>query len=105
MQPEAVLGVWPSPSQKNCGPEVLIQSQGLPDHEALWEPLAVIQEQFPSFHLEDKMPLQPEGNVRPPIHFTYSRRKGCKAPKAVRRAREEIFVSYLAEYILCVGEW
>ena len=41
----------------------------------------MIQEQFLDFHLEDKVTLQPRGNVRPPIHFTYVRRKNCKAPK------------------------
>ena len=34
----------------------------------------MIQRQFPAFHIEDKMTLAPGGNVRPPIHFTFSRR-------------------------------
>ena len=39
----------------------------------------MIKTQFPAFHLEDQVPLQPEGNDKPPIYFTCSRRKGTKA--------------------------
>ena len=81
LEPKTVLGIWPGFSSGTTTLEVLIKWQGLQDHEASWEPLALIQEQFPAFHLGDKVPPQPRGIVRPPIHFTYARRKGHKTPK------------------------
>ena len=57
------------------GFEVLIQWEGLPPFKATWESIEVIQHQFPAFHLEYKVTLTPTGNVRPPICFTYSRRR------------------------------
>ena len=42
----------------------------------------MIKTQFPAFHLEDKVPLQPRGNDKPLIYFTYSICKGSKASKA-----------------------
>ena len=41
----------------------------------------MIKEQFPEFHLEDKVSLQPGGIDKPPIHFTYKRRKGSGTSK------------------------
>ncbi|KAA0058381.1 transposon Tf2-1 polyprotein isoform X1 [Cucumis melo var. makuwa] len=54
--------------QKNNtgGWEVLIGWKDLPEHEALWECYNEIQRLYPTFHLEDKMKLEGEGNVRPP---------------------------------------
>ncbi|KAI0500090.1 hypothetical protein KFK09_018298 [Dendrobium nobile] len=45
--------------------EVKIRWGGLPDYEATWEPLERIAEQFPTFHLEDKVVLWEGGNVTP----------------------------------------
>ncbi|TYK16773.1 putative integrase [Cucumis melo var. makuwa] len=47
--------------------EVLISWKGLPRHEATWEVCDEFQQQFPDFHLEDKVDLERESNVRPPI--------------------------------------
>jgi len=33
-----------------------------------------MNQQFPSFHLEDKVNLEPRGVVRPPIVHTYKRK-------------------------------
>ena len=35
--------------------EVLIQWKDLPDFEATWELVVVMKQQFPAFHLEDKV--------------------------------------------------
>lgn len=54
VSPTAVSVVW---NNANGSAEVLIQWQDLPEFEATWEPVEVIKEQFPSFHLEDKVYL------------------------------------------------
>lgn len=56
---------------------VLIQLQDLPDFKATSESIDVIKEQFPSFHLKDKMTFWGESIVRPLIRNVYSR-KGHK---------------------------
>ena len=82
VEPEAVLGVRPSSTSPQSLPDVLIKWQGLPaHHDGSWESSVMIKTQFPAFHLEVKVPLQPGGNDKPPIYFTYSRRKGTNAPK------------------------
>lgn len=43
--------------------EVLIQWKDLPDFEATWESLSVMQQQFPAFHLEYKLKPEPELTV------------------------------------------
>ena len=62
-EPETILGT----RHISNGMEVLIKWQGLPNHEASWEPLEVIQHQFPTFHIEDKVFLPLEGIDKPPI--------------------------------------
>lgn len=54
--------------------EVLISWMGLPPHESTWEISDNFQQQFPSFHLEDKVILEMGSNVRPPIILQYGRR-------------------------------
>ena len=58
---------------------MLIQWQGLPEFEATWEEFQMIQQQFPDFHLEDKVKVWVGGNVRHELRFTYSRRKSGAA--------------------------
>ena len=62
-------------SQGTCNTEVLIQWKNLPSFEATWEDFTTITNQFLDFPLEDKAKLLAAGNVRPPIHITYTRRK------------------------------
>ena len=81
-EPEAVLGVRPSSTSPHSYTDVLIKWQGLSGPDTSWESFVMIKTQFPAFHLEDKVPLQPGGNDKPPIYFTYSRHKGNKASKA-----------------------
>ncbi|KAA0035475.1 Transposon Tf2-6 polyprotein [Cucumis melo var. makuwa] len=51
----------------NGGWEVLIRWKDLPEHEASWECYDEIQRLYPTFHLEDKVNLEGEGNVRRPL--------------------------------------
>ena len=62
VEPKTILGT----RHISNGLEVLIKWQGLPNHEASWEPLEVIQHQFPTFHIEDKVFLPLEGIDKPP---------------------------------------
>nr|GEX43888.1 hypothetical protein [Tanacetum cinerariifolium] len=56
-EPDTVLG-----TRKVGEREVLIGWKGLPPTEATWEIFEQIQQQFPSFHLEDKVVFQGEGD-------------------------------------------
>ncbi|TYK09688.1 Retrotransposable element Tf2 [Cucumis melo var. makuwa] len=73
--PETVLGIRWSPELG--ANEWLVKWKGLPDSEATWESVYSMNQQFPSFHLEDKVILEPRGIVRPPIINVY-KRKGKK---------------------------
>ncbi|KAL0560677.1 hypothetical protein IC582_001087 [Cucumis melo] len=55
--------------------ELLMSWKGLPSHEATWEKYDDFQQSFPDYHLEDKVKLERECNVRPPIIHQYHRRK------------------------------
>ncbi|TYK14783.1 Retrotransposable element Tf2 [Cucumis melo var. makuwa] len=55
--------------------EVLMSWKGLPSHEAMWENYDDFQRSFPDFHLDDKVKLEGECNVRPPIIHQYRRRE------------------------------
>ncbi|TYK15071.1 Ty3/gypsy retrotransposon protein [Cucumis melo var. makuwa] len=70
--PETVLGIRWSPELG--ANEWLVKWKGLPDSEATWESVYSMNQQFPSFHLEDKVILEPRGIVRPPIINVYKRR-------------------------------
>lgn len=52
VQPESVIDIRRTEEGKL---QLLIKWANLPDHENTWEDLEVIQVQFPSFHLEDKV--------------------------------------------------
>ena len=55
--------------------------KGLSRHEATWENYDDFQQSFPNFHLEDKVKLDRECNIRPPIIHQYSTRKNIKEKK------------------------
>ncbi|EXC06937.1 hypothetical protein L484_007617 [Morus notabilis] len=55
--------------------EVLIRWEHLPAHDATWESYEAIDCQFPHFYLEDKVRLWGGGNDKPPLRFTYVRRR------------------------------
>ena len=66
------------PWNKDLGAnEWLVKWKELLENEATWEVVYQMNQQFPTFHLEDKVNLEPRGIVRPPIIHTY-RRKGRK---------------------------
>ena len=67
--------------------EVLIHWKDLPDFEDSWEPFEVIQQQFPSFNLEDKVQLWAAANVKPPIQITYVRR-GKQEARSKQRGQQ-----------------
>ena len=70
--PEEIYGYRKNLATK--GWEVLINWKGLPPHEATWEDCNDFRQQFPDFHLEDKVDLEEESDARPPILFKYSRK-------------------------------
>ena len=67
VEPEAVLGTHPGNGKNHREMEVLIQWKGLPPLEATWEVFSLIQQQFPTFHLEDKVKVLGGSIDRPPI--------------------------------------
>lgn len=70
VEPDQVLGVRKVGSKQQPKMEVLIQLKGLPKDEASWESASSIQQQFPNFHLEDKVILETRGIVAPnPFHL------------------------------------
>ena len=72
LRPETVLGIrWNTKLGAN---EWLVKWKELPEAEATWEAVYQMNQQFPTFHLEDKVNLEPRGIVRPPIIHTYRRR-------------------------------
>ncbi|KAA0049937.1 Ty3/gypsy retrotransposon protein [Cucumis melo var. makuwa] len=54
--------------------EWLVKWKTLPEGEATWESVYQMNQHFSSFHLEDKVNLEPQGVVRPPIIHKYKRR-------------------------------
>ena len=76
VEPETLLGVRHKPNGSPGELDVLLKCKSLPEYEATWEDFATIRLQFPEFHLEDKVNVWAGGNVRPPIRFTYARRRG-----------------------------
>lgn len=83
VEPEEVLGVRNGKGGNSATVEVLIKWKNLPSFEATWEEYSVIDHRFPHFHLEDKVNLWARGNAKnhtkPPVIFTYARRKGNHA--------------------------
>ncbi|XP_074369547.1 uncharacterized protein LOC141710938 [Apium graveolens] len=75
VEPLEVRCVRSSDHTGKAGTEVLIRWKGLPAFEDSWEQFVVILKQFPQFNLEDKVRVWVAGNVRPPTHITYARRK------------------------------
>ena len=64
--------------------EYLVHWKDQPSHEATWESYATLVNQFPDFHLEDKVTLLLGGIARPPITQVYhrKRKKGKKGISA-----------------------
>ncbi|PWA91318.1 Ty3/gypsy retrotransposon protein [Artemisia annua] len=62
VQPQEVLGVREGKSNSKEDREVLIRWKNLPGYESTWEPIQLIRNQFPDFHLEDKVLLW-EGGI------------------------------------------
>ena len=54
MEPKQLLGLCQGEKAHGTS-EVLIKWKGLPEFEATWEGYEAIRNQFPLFHLEDKV--------------------------------------------------
>ncbi|XP_021755359.1 uncharacterized protein LOC110720620 [Chenopodium quinoa] len=74
-EPEELLEVRHKASGGKSRVEVLIKWKGLPQFEATWEDGDAIAKRFPTFHLEDKVNLEPAGNVIEPPIKVYARRR------------------------------
>ena len=72
--PEDILQVRNVTNGLKAEVELLVKWKDLPSWEATWEPLLLIQAQFPDFNLKGKVGLRGGwSNDKPPIHFVYSR--------------------------------
>ena len=56
-EPVNVLSIRPAQVRGSVEQEVLIKWKNLPEFEATWELYSAIEEQFPCFHLKDKVQL------------------------------------------------
>lgn len=70
LQQTEVLGMQNSPTDEGAIEVLMRWENGLPIN-ATWELTTVINEQFPEFHLENKVALQGAGNDRPRITKVY----------------------------------
>ena len=70
-----VLAVRPADRTTHIGHKVFIKWKGLQNFKASWKPIELIANQFPNFHLKDKVSFELDDIDRPPIHFTNYRRK------------------------------
>lgn len=84
---EEVLSIRSTQVGQVHGVEVLIKWKGLPPYEATWEPFELLQQQFPDFHLEDMVTRWVGGIDKPPVRFTYVRRRKKEGndPKGLRQ--------------------
>ena len=69
--------------------EVLIQWKDLPDFKATWESVDVMKQQFPAFHLEDKVALLGGRIVRLPIKQVYEGRTHGKYKRKSEQQPEQ----------------
>ena len=75
MQPEEVLAIRVAVEREE---EILIKWLSLPDFVNSWEKKRIIMQEFPQFHLGDKVRLQ-RGIVKSPQplkHYIHKRKKG-----------------------------
>lgn len=66
--------------------EWLVKWKDMPEEEATWESVYLMQQQFPHLHLEDKVHFEKGGIVRTLIVYTY-KRKG-RVEKRIRLGRK-----------------
>ena len=74
-----MIGTRPN---STIAPDVLIQLQGLPYADATWEQFENIHQEYPNFHLEDKVKLRAECIDKHPVIFTYTWRPKPEDPPA-----------------------
>ncbi|KAA0046896.1 putative F-box/LRR-repeat protein 9 [Cucumis melo var. makuwa] len=72
VEPEAISRIrWNNELGAN---KWLVKWKGQHDSEATWQFVYAMNQQYPSFHLGDKVSFEPDGIVRPPIIHAYRRR-------------------------------
>ena len=89
MEPKQILGLCQGEKAHGTS-EVLIKWKGLPEFEATWEGYEAIRNQFPLFHLEDKVRVWEGGNDRPLVCFTYERKKSIKGGRKASHVDQAI---------------
>lgn len=84
--PKAILGRrW---NLEGGREERLVKWEDQPKVDATWVERKVLEEQFPAFHLEDKVDVQEGGTVRPPIIHAYYRRAKREMLKLVEQKNQ-----------------
>lgn len=79
-QPEHLLWVRCNSHNLADATEVMVKWNNLPEYEATWESVALLNARFPDFHHEDKVVLNWPGGIAKPSHlhpilYMYARRK------------------------------
>ena len=72
---------------------MLIQWIDLPDFEAIWESVSVMKQQFPTFHLGDKVALLGGSIVRLPVKQVYEGRTHGKYKQKPEQPEPELTVA------------
>lgn len=65
LEPGKILRIRPTGDTRIW--KIPVQFQSYTDEDASWEPMSIIQHQFPRFDLGDKVSFGPDGNVQTPI--------------------------------------
>ena len=89
MEPEQLLGLRQG-GKAHGTLEVLIKWKGFPNFEATWKGYEAIWNQFPLFHLEDKVRVWEGDNDRPLVRFTYQRKKSIKGRSKASHVEQAI---------------
>lgn len=101
VEPEALLGIRPRVGSNIKGLDVLIQWKGLLPLEATWESYEMMRQQFPLFHLEDKVNLMGGCNDRTDILLTYQRHNKMNLGSKGINQGEEKHMQQLHGYGIC----
>lgn len=68
--------------------EVLVRRKDLPLYEQTWECMETIDQQFPEFHLEDKVKVWQGSIDKPPVKYTYALKRKRESSRKTRDDKE-----------------